>query len=271
MKSSHKGLHKTLGAWFNPDRAEDLLQFWANMADPLADEFGKDVESLLRLCPEIFRELSGSRCLAISQGSDEDREDFFHSVWGLREHLRSAWRATDLREREWYIYELRRLYVRHAQAFSAPTALSALEHERDRLFGQHAQSQLDLSMQQFGADFWNRSRFWGFLVYPPPALTTFERVMFHFQRIAHFARKCENSECTAPYFFIRKKGQKYCTAECALPAQRKAKSEWWARNREEQTKKRRQDRKTRAMKPGRSFSKQIGRKASVVANTGEPS
>jgi hypothetical protein len=250
LKSSKPPLGKNLAAGFTPQRAEALLQFWANLADVDADEFRSELESLTKFAPEIFGALIGLLEAADSQGVDERREDFLRSVWGLKEHLRAAWQATDLREREWYIYELRRLYARHTAAASLRATEPALKSMLDRLVSQNPQSEsASVDMQRLGAEFGHRSRFYGYWVDPPPALTVFERTMFHFQRIAYRARKCENPECMAPYFFAKRKGQKYCTEECALPAQRKAKSEWWARNRDDQMKKRRQRESKDTAKP----------------------
>jgi hypothetical protein len=242
-KSNRFDSHQNLTAKFTPRRAEALLQFWANLADTDADEFDSELECLTKYAPEIFDSLTRPLESADSHGAEENHEDFRRSISGLREHLRAVWQATDLRVREWYIYELRRLYTQHTRAFSAPALIQAIRSAADRLLGPISQDvPAVIDFQQIGAELRKRSEFWGYWVDPPPALTGFERTMFHLQRIAHRARKCENPECTAPYFFLKRKGQKYCSEECALPAQRRAKSEWWARNREDQIKKRRQQR-----------------------------
>src|SRR5258708_40101414 len=90
--------NQNLATKYTPRRAEELLQFWANLSDPGTQDFKSDVASLVASFPEVFSELR------------EGGEDFLRSVWGLRENLRKVWAATDLREREWYIYELRRLH-----------------------------------------------------------------------------------------------------------------------------------------------------------------
>jgi len=41
-------------------------------------------------------------------------------------------------------------------------------------------------------------------------------------------RYCLNPECPAPYFFAKKRRQKYCTEECAGAGQRELKRVWWA-------------------------------------------
>jgi hypothetical protein len=41
-------------------------------------------------------------------------------------------------------------------------------------------------------------------------------------------RYCLNPECPAPYFFAKKRRQRYCTEECAGAGQRELKRVWWA-------------------------------------------
>jgi hypothetical protein len=38
---------------------------------------------------------------------------------------------------------------------------------------------------------------------------------------------CRNPRCPAPYFFIRRRDQRYCSADCAGPAKKEAKLRWW--------------------------------------------
>lgn len=42
---------------------------------------------------------------------------------------------------------------------------------------------------------------------------------------------CANQHCPVPYFFSKRKDQKYCSDECAAPAKREAKRRWWSVNR----------------------------------------
>jgi hypothetical protein len=62
----------------------------------------------------------------------------------------------------------------------------------------------------------------------PPDDTLFERAMVHFQDIASRAKHCTNPGCLSPYFIADKRSYKYCSEECALPAQKAFKREWWA-------------------------------------------
>src|SRR5262249_11162200 len=61
---------------------------------------------------------------------------------------------------------------------------------------------------------------------PPP--TKFEQALLHLRRCGNLTRYCANPDCAAPYFIAKKKGQKYCSEACALPAQREFKRQWWA-------------------------------------------
>jgi len=74
---------------------------------------------------------------------------------------------------------------------------------------------------------------------PPKTVTAMEAVMNHFRRNARRALHCLNPECPAPYFFAKKKGQRYCTTDCARPAQLASKRRWWSDHRKELTAKKR--------------------------------
>lgn len=56
----------------------------------------------------------------------------------------------------------------------------------------------------------------------------FEQVLAHFLKAADRARHCNNPDCLTPYFFAKRRSQKYCSDACALPAQREFKRRWWA-------------------------------------------
>jgi hypothetical protein len=63
----------------------------------------------------------------------------------------------------------------------------------------------------------------------PPEETPIDRALLYFQRSGELAKRCGNPDCpAAPYFFAARKGQKYCSEECAQPAQRASKRNWWA-------------------------------------------
>jgi len=70
-----------------------------------------------------------------------------------------------------------------------------------------------------------------FMEDPPERATTIEAVAFYLLHNRRRALHCANRDCTAPYFFQQKKGQKFCSMICALPSQRESKRKWWAENR----------------------------------------
>jgi hypothetical protein len=61
-------------------------------------------------------------------------------------------------------------------------------------------------------------------VAPPPP---FEQAFLNLLKVADRARYCGNPECTAPYFFAKRRSQKYCSDACSQPAQREFKQQWW--------------------------------------------
>jgi len=109
-------------------------------------------------------------------------------VWRLRQLLRHVWDQPDKRTREWGIFLL--LLTTRGEAGSGHITLLG---------------------------------FPGPL--PPP--TPFEEALLHFVDIGDRARHCQNPECAAPYFFAARRSQKYCSGECALPAQQESKKRWW--------------------------------------------
>jgi hypothetical protein len=66
---------------------------------------------------------------------------------------------------------------------------------------------------------------------PPP--TPFEQALLYLVKYADKACYCRNPECPAPYFFTKRKNQRYCSESCAAPAQRDMKRKWWAEHGEE--------------------------------------
>jgi hypothetical protein len=131
-------------------------------------------------------------------------------VWFLSQGLRRVWDQPDHRTKEWGAILLRH----HAYAAAGDDALNHL-------------STLGVSG-------------------PLPLPTPFEQVLLHFVGMADRARHCENPDCLAPYFFAKRRSQKYCSERCALPAQREFKRRWWTDHGHER---RRKDKKL--LPPGR--------------------
>lgn len=62
----------------------------------------------------------------------------------------------------------------------------------------------------------------------PPGNTAFDVAMDYWQEISARAKHCGNHQCDRPYFIAAKRSVKYCSGECAAPAQKAFKREWWA-------------------------------------------
>lgn len=55
----------------------------------------------------------------------------------------------------------------------------------------------------------------------------FSQAVVHLLKSAHRALVCSNPECPAPFFFRRKRRQRYCSESCSGVGQREAKRRWW--------------------------------------------
>jgi len=121
---------------------------------------------------------------------------------GLRQFIRRLWVEQDERQRDWAIFIIR------WQIYSTSRDIS-LEREF-----------LEINPDSEG-----------FPRIPP--LTPFEQALSYLDEHADQARVCPNPECPAPYFFVKRKNQRYCSEICAAPAQRELKRKWWAEHGEE--------------------------------------
>jgi len=134
-----------------------------------------------------------------------------------------AWDAPGVREREWYIFQAR--FEHHLSTVYYP-----LRDKRVEAAGDEALASDSAPVSAARYEFDRRPAEEELVRIGPPALTPFEQVMYHFHRIADSARHCANPECATPYFFAKRRGQKFCSSECAAPAQREHKRNWWKRN-----------------------------------------
>lgn len=66
---------------------------------------------------------------------------------------------------------------------------------------------------------------------PPP--NAFHQAVMYLFKWAGKTRVCRNSNCSSRYFLARRKTQKYCNEDCALPAQRACKRDWWRKHGDE--------------------------------------
>jgi predicted nucleic acid-binding Zn ribbon protein len=117
----------------------------------------------------------------------------------MRDDIRLAWDAQDRRHRDWYLFLLRlnfqhNVVIRDTMAKTEPADPFRLE-----------------------------ARFKAI-----PALTPFEAAIVHFQNaVADRAKHCSSPVCGDPYFIAVKRWQKFCSEQCAGPANRESKRKWW--------------------------------------------
>lgn len=194
--SSHKSTNQVLGA-MSPRRAEKLLCDWANLRG--------DVAAFRRLFgryPEIFEK----------NGEESTHTEIARWLRGL---LLKAWDAPDQRRREWFIHEVEAYY--HKLHDDSALKKDVGDETAHGILGSYIEPG-DLLFELRTTE-------------PPDQATPLEAMMCYFRRNADQARHCPNPDCLAPYYFATKKGQKYCSEPCALPAQREAKRRWWNENR----------------------------------------
>lgn len=194
VNSSLKTGRQVLGI-ISPSQAENLLSDWANMPGPWPLE-AMSKESALKLRDAAMRLRRRYKPIL------GDSSAFGH-LW-LRNMLRRTWDSSDIREAEWFLFRFRDSYA----AMVRRQAMTAQDREKE-----------DFTTDVKGPR------------YALPPATAIEAAAFHLQRNLHRALHCPNLECPAPYFFAKKKGQKFCSSACAQPAQRESKRKWWHENR----------------------------------------
>ena len=140
---------------------------------------------------------------------ETEREQAVSIVWiiALSNMLRNLWTEPDLRQKEGRAFLFRSLF------YSA---------------GSDADTSESMSADELLAELLGRARFPHI---PPPI--PFEQALSYLVKYANKARYCANPECPAPYFFVQRKNQRYCSEICAAPAQRELKRRWWAEHGEE--------------------------------------
>jgi len=178
-------------------KAEAILMGLVNRGS--AVELRASHERLVKHYPELF----------------EDSENSFKSALLLAYLLQKAWDATEERKRDWYLHDAESFYRAATRNRDVPTPPAPT---------------VPL------AEYFHRGVAVRFPD-PPAQVTPFEALLYHFRRNLKRAKHCLNPDCVAPYFFVRKKGQRYCSDACSLPAQRAAKLRWWNENRRKKQRK----------------------------------
>jgi len=131
-------------------------------------------------------------------------EEIGESAWvvTLKRMLADLWTEPDARQKEWGVFAFRYALYKWGDNTLAGNNLFKILYEPEKRFR-----------------------------VPPP--TPFEQALSHLVKAGDRARYCANPECPAPYFFVTRKNQRYCSEICAAPAQRELKRKWWAEHGEE--------------------------------------
>lgn len=135
----------------------------------------------------------------------------------LKQMLDDLWTEPDYRQKEWGVFAFRYALYKWGDNSLRKVDLFKILYEPEKRFR-----------------------------VPPP--TPFELALSYFLKAGDRARYCANPECPAPYFFVTRKNQRYCSEICAGPAQRELKRKWWAEHGEE----------WRAARQGKQPSKSAG-------------
>lgn len=218
--SQHNISMKSRPKYLAPD-TERLLLEWANLPET-HDRFAEDERRLLRRYPEIF------------SGSARDTRNIILSV---RNHLRAAWDAPDSRVRDWYIFRVRQIHKHYLENRNKGLLKPIIHRDSLESYPGHRSAAMDSSTLEaiaraIGDPFSPRRLIWSEAPEEPPSQTPFERIMSTFHRIGARAAHCKYAECPTPYFFRDKNNQKYCSPECAAPAERESKRRWWNENKD---------------------------------------
>lgn len=145
-----------------------------------------------------------------------DEELMRDLIENLARFLRLAWIARNARERNWYLFIVRQEYVRAILSTFAVLT-------RDGQGGKKIARRLTPGV---------------------PPETPFDWTVHHAQtQLAHKMTVCaRGKECAAPYFFWRRKGQKYCGTDCRSVVLQQRNNDWWAKHGKQWRTKRRKSR-----------------------------
>jgi hypothetical protein len=196
---------KRASSFLGNERMEEILVEWANAATTVDKAGNEGTARFVKRYPELFP--PGEKPFSTQQWLITE---------GVQTFLRLAWDAPDLRTREWAIFKARLTYHELESGIVRLEGLFRMQQEtQEGTWEEHARLSEEIRAAKL----------------LPPALTSFERVCYHFQRSAERARRCANPECAAPFFFAKRHTQKYCSPECSDPAQVEQKRLWWRENR----------------------------------------
>jgi hypothetical protein len=214
-KSSGESPRQILGV-ISAARAERLLTEWVNTDLTDFQQDARAWERLFRRYPEI-PSVPASDILPSSEANWLLFHQQMEMAGEAAADLARAWESPNLRHFEWYTWKAQMDY--EYQAASARNKLLEPLEAGDRISSEKVPRAI-ATVLETGE--------------PPETITPVEAAIFYLRQNRKRALHCPNPDCPAPYFFASKKGQKYCSSECAKPSQRESKRRWWAENRSKQ-------------------------------------
>jgi hypothetical protein len=119
----------------------------------------------------------------------------------LREDLRRRWNAQTTRERDVLISQLRTTFLNSVRSFMYRKSAGLLD----------TPGTVFLVPEEFRI----------------PPYHPFEQVLNFLDKFGPRTRYCANPDCSERYFVADRRTGKYCSSDCAKPAQQALKRQWW--------------------------------------------
>ena len=196
-------------------RLEEMLVSIANLPDeefPIGPDTGSEHRRTYRptgrpraitekYWPELWQDVPHQK------RSTDDRARSV--IFKMRTYLRKFWGANDPYARDWYIHRAREYYQRLLVLPKTSERRKEAEQASTAEDARSAMSWLSMEIER--------------ILDEPPARNLIENALYHLQKRATkpslAPRICQNDFCEQEkYFLSKKKGQKYCTLECARPS-----------------------------------------------------
>jgi hypothetical protein len=208
MNAGRKRSDQLLGG-LNSGSAERLLVSLANADFDLPTRLRAQTQ---KYWPDLWEQVPGS------QTDVQDRAlGILHKI---RYYLQQFWEAQDPHAKDWYIYRAREwFWLSRLHQLKPDVNLWRKEFDT-------AETAERVRAASSWLNIWAQDA-----LDKAPERTAFEESLFHLQRIAGKTRRCPNPTCQAPYFIAVKKGQKFCSPECARPTLLASKRNYWNRRR----------------------------------------
>ena len=241
----HAGIFQEYSAFDDllPDEGEEEAneqRYSAFDAQPRGKKFtAAYIESMNKIDREQIRTSFDTYPKFRLSNDETEREQAEGIAWilALSNMLRNLWTEPDLRQKEWGVFAFRYALYKYGDDALTNSKLFGILHDPAMSFR-----------------------------IPPP--TPFEQALSYLVKVGDKARYCANSECPAPYFFVKRKNQRYCSEICAGPAQRELKRQWWAEHGEE-WRAARQEKKPSKRRANKGKSSRVSKRTSKKERTGK--